>query len=413
MSASRQVNPFQSRAWLSLFFCFLIASTGCDSKTTSSPNLTLPPADSGTSSANSEPRVTVAEAEAFAEAWENCIETGEGKAGGELISWIGIVNRTLKPFKVDAEFRKGFTRGALSKIGPSFIDQMKTVLDNGGSYQLVKVISRAGKRHVVFRVVDPNSGLNYHDFQLERSNGKVRASHFFIAATGEEFADTLRNLVAPAIASSNSTFGKLNGEQTRQLKTLDDLKKMREAVNAGKKEKVLAIYNSLPAKSQEMKVILIMKMQYLDIEADEATYLETIDQYTKLFPNDPSLGLVTLDAAYLRKDFALLEQARSSLQTWTGGDPYVDLVIGNLLAELNKVEEAVQLTKDIDPGPLGLADAHDFKLTIALANKDYPSVLKGLRALRDQFGYQFSDLRDAEGFEGFVDSPEFSEWTAD
>ena len=44
---------------------------------------------------------------------------------------------------------------------------------------------------------------------------------------------------------------------------------------------------------------------------------------------------------------------------------------------------------------------------------DYPAVLKGLRTLREQFGYQFSDLRDAEGFEGFVDSPQFSEWTAD
>ena len=77
------------------------------------------------------------------------------------------------------------------------------------------------------------------------------------------------------------------------------------------------------------------------------------------------------------------------------------------------MDEAVELTKDIDPAPLGLADAHDYKMTIALANKDHQTVLKELRVLRDKFGYQFSEFGGVEGYEGFVDSPEHSEWLKD
>lgn len=415
MSATRNANQIQSRVRLavlfSALFCFSILSTGCDSTTTvPSSKLTLLPADAEDSSGQNAPSITVAEAEAFADDWRQCIETGDSQASNDLISWVGMANRTLEPFKVSADFRKGFVNGALSKIGPSFVGQMKSIVDGEGSYRLVKVISRGGKRHVVFRMVDPNTGLNYHDFQLEKVDGKVRASHLFVAATGEEFAESLRSLVAPAIASSNSTFSRLTGEQQKQLKALDDLKALKDAVNSGQKAKALKICKSLPPKTQEMKLILLMKMQCLDIEEDEATYLATIDQYANLYPNDPSLGLITLDAAFLRKDTELLEQSRSLIQAWTGGDPYVDLIVGGLLINLEKVDEAVELTKDVDPEPLGVADAHDFKLTIALAIDDHPTVLKELLVLRDKFGFQLGDLKGAEGFEGFIESPEYSEW---
>ena len=33
--------------------------------------------------------------------------------------------------------------------------------------------------------------------------------------------------------------------------------------------------------------------------------------------------------------------------------------------------------------------------------------------MRDQYGFEFSDLTDAEGFEEFVKSEQFQEWLAD
>lgn len=415
MTFSSHINPIQSRFWLAMSLFALVVSIGCDSTQTKIPaKLTLQPADAEGSSASGQPNISVEEAEAFAKAWEDCIKAGDGKASSELVSWVGIAKRTIEPFKVDANFRKGFIGGATTSIGPSFVDQMKKIVDSeGGSYKLAKVISRGGKRHVVFRMVDPNTGLNYHDFQLERAGGKVQASHLFVATTGEEFADTIRGLVAPAIASSNSTFGRMSGEQKKQLEAIERLKEMKEAWAAGHRAKGNAIFKSLPTETQNSKVVLLLKMQNMDIEKDETEYLETIDLYAKLFPGDASLGLITLDAAYLRKDLEMLEESRSIIQGWTGGDPFIDLLVGGLLVTLDKVDEAVELTKDIDPAPLGLADAHDYKMTIALANKDHQTVLKELRVLRDKFGYQFSEFGGVEGYEGFVDSPEHSEWLKD
>ena len=415
MSFFSKPNLFRSRVWLIVMFCSLFVSIGCDSsRTPSSAEHRLLPADADSSAGNKEPDINAAEAEAFAEAWVSVIDgTVDGKAGEELIFWVGIVERALKPFKVNERFRKGFMNGAMSKLAPELINQLKSVIANGGTYKLVKVVSRNGERHIVFRLVDPNSGLNYHDFQLERANGKVRASHFFIALTGEEYAETISTLLGPTIISSNSILGKVTGEQQRQLKVMQDLKKLKTLSAAGNKAEALRVYDSLPEDTRQLKAVLLMKMQILDVDEDEAVYLETIEKYSKLYPNDPSLGIVTLDAAYIRKDVALLEKSRTLLQEWTGGDPYLDLLMGGLLAELGEVDKAVQLTKDIDPSPLNFADPHDYKMSIAMANKDYQTVLKELRVLRDKFGYQLGDLKGVEGFEGFVDSPEYAEWTSD
>ena len=43
----------------------------------------------------------------------------------------------------------------------------------------------------------------------------------------------------------------------------------------------------------------------------------------------------------------------------------------------------------------------------------HATVLENLRAMRDQYGFEFSDLTDAEGFEEFVESEQFQEWLAD
>ena len=55
----------------------------------------------------------------------------------------------------------------------------------------------------------------------------------------------------------------------------------------------------------------------------------------------------------------------------TGGDPYIDLLVGGLLTNFGKVEEAVEMTRDIDPADVGVASAHEFKLSVALASNDH------------------------------------------
>lgn len=414
MAFSGNGNSIQSQFWLIVLLCSLVVSTGCDSSSISpSVKLTLPPASTDNSSSVNDD-ITVAEAEAFAEAWVSYIDgTGNGKAAKGLVSWVGIAERAFKPFKVSAKFRRGLIEGATKDSGAAFVNEIRRFVENGATYQLVKVISRRGKRHVVFRLYDEGLGLNYHDFQLERANGRVRASHLYIALTGEELAETLRNLMAPAIISSNSLLGKLTGEQELQMKTMEDLKKMKESTTAGNNAEALRIYDSLPSKTQNMKLVLLSKMSNLDIDKDEAAYLETIEKYSKLYPKDPSLGLVTMDAAYIRKDLALIEKSRKLIQAWTGGDPFLDLLVGMLLADLGEVDKGVELTKDIDPSPLRFAAAHDYKMTIALAANDYPTVVKELGVLRQSFGYEFGDFKGVEGFEGFVDSPEYTEWIAE
>ena len=87
-------------------------------------------------------------------------------------------------------------------------------------------------------------------------------------------------------------------------------------------------------------------------------------------------------------------------------------MFGSLFIQFGKPERAIELTKDIDPTPVGLSAAHDYKLTIGLETGDQEEVLRQLIILRDDYGFQFADLRTAEGWEDFVASPQFANWEA-
>jgi hypothetical protein len=330
-----------------------------------------------------------------------------------LVDWDGIIDRSIEGFDISESVAKGYKEGAKQNgLEVQLVNALSSSVANGGSYQLVRVVKRGGQQHAVFRLVDPQAGLNYHDLRLQRDGGRIRADRFFIAATGEEMADTLRAVAGPALQSQGSLADKLSGKNKEEMKALETQGKIMAAARAGQTEEVMRLYQALPKDRQETKMAMLAVIMATDVTQEEA-YLAAIDRYVAKFPNDPSIGMITLDAAALRRDAKLLETARKQIQSWTGGDPYVDLLVGGNLASMGLADEAVAMTKDIDPAPLKVATGHDMKLSIALAVEDYATVLKHLRILRDDYGFEFSDLSEVDGFQGFAQSPEFAQWTQD
>ena len=143
---------------------------------------------------------------------------------------------------------------------------------------------------------------------------------------------------------------------------------------------------------------------------DKGAYLAAIDQFSNRFPEDPALAMLTFDTAVMRGDMETLKESKRYVDEWTGGDPYFDGMVAASYVKMDQLEAAAESARNVDPEQLDVADAHDMLVGIGLATQDYDMVLKNLLILRDQYGYQFSDVRDAEGFECFVASPQFEEW---
>lgn len=385
-----------------------IVLIGCDRSTqVEVAPTTLPPVDVA-SSTNSKSNISDEEANTFATHWIGALERQDSRAGSQLIAWRYIVGQSLATFNISDKEKTAITDGFMTSTS-QLVGEIANVSKRGGDYRFVHVLRRGGAPYVLFRINDPELGFNYHQLRLRKVNGKVEADQFFTAVTGEEMSETLRNLLAPSVESM-SVLGKLSGAQKTALENLKMQKNMKAAIERGQPTAALQIYQEMPDEVKKSKMSMLHRITATPVE-DEEAYATAINEFLELFPDDASVGMVTLDSAVIKNDPELLLQGYDALQKWTGGDPFLSLMVAANLAIMGRKEKAKELVSSIDVDSLGMSDGHDYRLTVALEIGDHAEVLKQLRILKDEYGYAIEDLRGVEGYEDFVNSEEFKQWS--
>ena len=350
----------------------------------------------------------------FAESWVQAMTEGDGLTLTRLFDWDELITRSLAGLELSDKTIKNVKAGFSStSLVSRLVSNMGQQIGDGANYDLVRVVRRQGNTHVLFRLFGDNQGLNYHEIRLKRLGTQIVGDRLFIALSGEEFADTLKTIIAPALQADNSFYAQLSGVQKKEMESLKQFGKMAESIRNGDPRRAIEIHNSLPKEVQDRKVVLLSLISAANLTGDDSIYQQAIKRYVQNYPDDPSSGFAAIDLAVMQKDAEQLRRSYESIKNWTGGDPFLDLLIGSALCQMGQVEEGSEMTRNIDPASLPLASAHDFKLSIALLAKDHETVLKNLRIMRDEYGYEFSDLREAEGFEEFVKSDQFQAWLSD
>lgn len=388
----------------------LVGSFGCEAKkqTVSQAKTKLPSVEQPegqTSSTKPAPSnaATEQEAEMFAKQWQQALENGDVGEVERLVDWRQITERAIENFDLDEKQRSETIRQS-NAMSRTVATNMKTMKEKGGSYRLVRIAKRDDYVHAVFRLLTPESSLNYHDLRVIKTADGVKADQFFVAATGEEMSDTLRGIFTPLIAKNKTILARLSGAQKQALEDVKKLQKMSQLLRLAQHQQVFDLYDQLSDEGKKQKTAMLLRIMASGQLAEDA-YFKAIEEYAEAFPSDPSLAILTMDAAIMKKDLERLEQSRKQLNVWTGGDGYIDLAVGAVLADAGEVERAVELTKDIDPSEIDLVMAYDFKLSIALPAEDYDTVLKNLLVLRDKFGMQL-DISSSSAFADFTASPQ-------
>ncbi len=377
-----------------------VMQSGCDQSPLASPSThqapTLAAAESSPPDDAPADAITKAEAEAFAGEWRDAMMTSDSAKVGQLLDFKKIFNRSLDGLVSNERFRQGYLEGA-APAADKLVQSVTPFLTREGSYDLVGAVYRDGEAHVVFRLFDDNGRLNYHDFRLVRDGGKVHADELFIAATGEAFSDTLRSVVGAAAQSQNSFVGRLSGQAKAELKRLETQTQISQAIQAGNTEEARRLLDALPEDMTKYKTLMLYRIAATPLE-DEAAYLAAVESYIAEYPEDASVGLISMDAAVMREDPEMLVTAHDAMTKWTGGDPFLDLMIAANLANLGAVDRADAMVANVDVDASPLLEAQDFAAAVALAADHHEEVLHRLRVMRDRFGLQFGDLRRQRGF---------------
>ncbi|GGB03658.1 hypothetical protein GCM10011511_28680 [Puia dinghuensis] len=197
---------------------------------------------------------------------------------------------------------KGVAQGGLgSKVVRAIGDE--------GTYQLIKQYEKDGLQHILFRLYG-NEGVNYHDFELVKRDEGIKAADLYIYTTGENISKTL----ADALKRLNS-----NGTN-KDLKKTDNIKQL---IEQGEYEQANTVYETLPAELKKEKAFQLMHIRIFSHFSTDR-YIGALREYKSLFPHDPNMYLLMVDAYSLQKDYPKALESVNKLDSLIDKDPFQD-----------------------------------------------------------------------------------------
>lgn len=359
------------------------------------------------SSKNNEGVSTLAQKdyEAFALKMDSAISNGSTSFFSENLNVSGLVDnitkmegmKQLEDKATRADFETGFRQG-VSELS----QQLGSSKDNGGSYKLLRVYNKDNIYHALFRM-NSFDGLNYHDLTLGEVNGKVMINDMYIYLTGENISTTLGKLLGKA---ADGKSGQLNSSYISEMRQVQEA---RTLINEGMYEEAYQMINSLEHIGNE-KACQVLKLTTA-IQLSDETYLRALEEYERLYPNDPSLSLVLIDGFLMKEEY---NQALSSINKLDSivNDPYLDVYRANIYFMMQDIArseslmlKAISKVKEID------LTAYITLAAIYLEQNKYSETVEVLKKIQKNFslGKKEVSMLFADN-EAFVSSSEYIKW---
>jgi tetratricopeptide (TPR) repeat protein len=337
---------------------------------------------------------TVAEAETFAKDLATKLAPCDAAAIDRVVDIDLLIARTFAGRPADFDMN-AFKRG-LGTMGNMLCKQLDSEADAKVTY--LRTPEVAGAPRPLLRLVSA-AGVNYYQLDLDKQKGTIKLADFYIFVTGENISDTLGRMV--------DAIGK-NG-----LSSAPKLKEIRQHMQAGRWQEAQTLLESLPAGLRAAKPMQLAAVQIASELGDEA-YLKALNVYTKEFPNDPSLALVAIDRAILRKEYDVAIKYMTELDARVGGDPYLDVLKAGTLSMAGRHDEALVAAKRATEREPTLVDGWWQLLTVQAALKQHSDALPTIETLRDKFAADVATntLAGDERFGALVESPEYVAWAA-
>ena len=277
---------------------------------------------------SSEKPVTKVEALQLGKSLDSCVRRRNGRAFDAFFN-TRLLTKRLKSDNIisDAARNKGIQEGLMKTgLGNQIIKTLKTHDD---TYSLVKHYETNGVHHLLYRL-SGNTGLNYHDFELERYRGKVYIADMYIYLSGENLSKTLSDLMEGT--------GDWN---TKQKKNFEDLDKIKQLYNSKRNKEAKEYYDKLDPQFRNQRSVQLIYVMICS-QLGEDTYLEALNNFSHLYPNDPNTNLLLIDASFLRQDYTQAGIYLERLDSLINKDPYLDYYRGLIVKSQGDISGATK-----------------------------------------------------------------------
>ncbi len=350
---------------------------------------------------------------AFVESYTAAIEQGDMWAVNRLIDWQEILQTATGGVSMKAEQLAEFKQGVLNSVsGPSGLSsQLITAVREGGSYDFLRLREVDGRQRALFRLLLPEGTMNYHELPLAKSpGGDIRVTDLYVYASGEPISATLRRAFLPIAAHSDrSLFQKLTGQESAFIEHIDSFRQMSEASGANEHAEVVRIYHTLPMSLQKEKNYLLVRYSAA-MQLDDTEYLAALNDFRKYYPRDPCIDMLSIDYFLMQKQYDKSLACIDSLDKAVGGDPYCDVLRGNIemqQPDLAAARKHFTAACEADPKLLG---ARVGLLDVNTAEGNFDEATQHLQVLVDDFHVQIENLSEMPEYAELLRSPQFKAW---
>jgi hypothetical protein len=356
------------------------------------------------------------ECRAYAQSIVDVVAAGDLDGLNALVDWDAIFETALAkrgiPDKTLQEYLDGMRQGMDRENGVTgqLIDNSK----RGGQLSFLRTRQRQGRPVVLIRMLKPieQGGVNYFDFIPERSpDGRVRAREIYFYGTGEFASEMVRTILLPVIADQSRTFlAKLIIRERDYVRDFPQLGRATELMNQGKPQEALAIYKRLQPETRKHKSVLRGRLRAAQQSDDEKEYAAVLDDFRRLYPDDPCIDQISIDLFIIRRDFPAAMKAIDQLDQAVGGDPYLELTRASVREAQGDLEGLQRFAlRAIEREP-SLLQGHFALVEYSLRTEKFDDVVGRLKQIDQKFHFLFDDLSQVPIYAGFVKSPQYREW---
>ena len=357
------------------------------------------------------PKITLAEARTVGKKLQAAVEANDAEMVLRLIDLDNLIRHGMPDHLKGTQQEKQIVASFRSKFNEAFVRNL-----NAGDYQFLRASKTPNGAQSVMRLIPPDDSLNYHRLVLGRNaQNEACVVDMFVYTAGEPLSHIIGRLIAQSMPNTKSP----------DAKATQSVKKMREmlvAIQEGNPANALAIYDSMHPKWQQQKTI----MQTRILAANKVTisnlqkgqpmgddYRKAVKDFQQAFPNAENLALILIDLYIFNEDFKQAHAAVDQLDKQIGGDPYLNLLRGNIALEQGKKQAGknfyTQLINDMPKNTTPYTSLAD----LALIDKDFKEVTRLLISAEENTDIRFEpDFNGADAFNDYVASPEYEKWKA-
>lgn len=391
-----------------LFLCTGQLMVGCDAEPTGS---TQPSPVASVAQPAAISPVSDVQAISFADKLTQAVNSDVTVDG--IIDWTSVVDRSAQGLEMKPQSLASFRTGILKTMASGgFVKQIRDQILQGASYKRLRVHQSTEGTRVMMRLTLPGGGLNYHDYLLRDVNAQVVAVDVNLANVGEDMSQTIRRMLIPIAAKENrGLLERLSGQESLFLKHLDEIGKATKSMKAGQPDVALQTLSTLPLEVQNEKIILILQITAAQLSEDEDAQLQAIDRLRTNYPTDPATALHSIDYYIVKHEYQQAIGALQQLGKSVGGDAAVSAMIANILLESKDIPGAKAAVEQAFASEPDLDTAYWSRVTIALAEDDFATVLHTLRHIHDELEMPLTaeSVRADPIYAKFIQSPEFQE----